>query len=352
MAKLIDISSTEEDHKAKDNFLVDLKKMIQTANLNFLIGAGCSVPAIPLLGNIENEIQAYLDASKEEEANKLILDFLLPLLQATHNLVSMTDADAKGTISNYKSFLLNISKILIDRKNNLLPKKANVFSTNYDLFIEKSFEEISASTSAQLSDGFKRSPSLSGSFHFSPSEFFNSIYNNGSLYNYKVEIPSVNLVKLHGSLSWQSNNQRILFSVNRLEDLFQKCSALASTKIPADIKKFIQEFSVVLPKKDKFRDTLLNQTYYDLLRFYANELEKENTLLIAEGFSFADEHILEITKRALKNPTLTLVIFSFDEKANQLYSQKFDSFKNVHIAYSSTANIDFKNFNILVEGTK
>ena len=59
-------------------------------------------------------------------------------------------------------------------------------------------------------------------------------------------------------------------------------------------------FYMILPKKDKFKETLLNRVYYDMLRIYANELDKENTLLITNGFSFDDEHILDITKRALK----------------------------------------------------
>jgi len=36
---------------------------------------------------------------------------------------------------------------------------------------------------------------------------------------------------------------------------------------------------IVNPAKTKFEDTLLNQYYYDLLRIYSNELEKENSVL-------------------------------------------------------------------------
>lgn len=67
---------------------------------------------------------------------------------------------------------------------------------------------------------------------------------------------------------------------------------------------------MINPTKDKFRDTTSNFYFYELLRMYANHLEKENSVLFVLGFSFADEHIKEITKRVLKsNPTLVIVIF-------------------------------------------
>jgi hypothetical protein len=88
-------------------------------------------------------------------------------------------------------------------------KQANVFSTNYDLFPENAFEEIR--TGITFNDGFSRSPLLYRSFRFSMSEFFNSIYNNGNSYNYRVQVPCLNLIKLHGSLSWERLGDEITF---------------------------------------------------------------------------------------------------------------------------------------------
>ena len=48
----------------------------------------------------------------------------------------------------------------------------------------------------------------------------------------------------------------------------------------------------VFSLSNSFEQTILDQTYYDLLRIYTNELDKENTLLIAEGFSFAICYII------------------------------------------------------------
>lgn len=115
------------------------------------------------------------------------------------------------------------------------------------------------------------------------------------------------------------------------------------------VRAIIDQFSVILPNKQKFKNTLMNQFYYDLLRIYANELDKENTLLLAEGFSFADEHILEITIRALRNPTLRLVIFCFKEDEVAEYERKFDRHGNVDIIYSNGKEIDFAAFNAILK---
>jgi hypothetical protein len=83
--------------------------------------------------------------------------------------------------------------------------------------------------------------------------------------------------------------------------------------------------------------------------FRSNELDKENTLLIVIGFSFADEHILKITKRALKNPTLRVIIFCYKKEEKDAYTEKFCSFNNVCIIYSETDKIDFSQLNSIIK---
>lgn len=75
---------------------------------------------------------------------------------------------------------------------------------------------------------------------------------------------------------------------------------------------------IINPTKEKFQRTLIDDTFYELLRLYANSLEKENSILFTLGFSFADEHIRDITLRAASsNPTLQIIVFAFDDKAQQ-----------------------------------
>ena len=61
-------------------------------------------------------------------------------------------------------------------------------------------------------------------------------------------------------------------------------------------------------------------------------LEKENSLLMVMGFSFADEHILNIVCRAARrNPTLQIIIFAFEDNCVEEYENKFKGLPNVSI---------------------
>jgi len=351
-----EIALPEKKHLLNDV----LRKSFQSANINFIIGSGCSSPAIEILGNIENAIQELLTSGNHDEADKQMCEFLQPFVASSIELMSDTeDSDRSLVQRNYESFIARISSILAKRQNNILPKQASIFTTNYDLFVEKASEFLGQAV--KLNDGFNRSPVLNSKFIFSPSEFFNTLYNNGNLYKYQVEIPSINLIKLHGSLSWKEDGDSIVFSVDYLKklhddfsDVFAACDFcdgdISKLDMPK-IKDFNNKFAIVLPRKDKFPNTLLNQIHYDLLRIYANELDKENTLLLAEGFSFADEHIYEITKRALRNPTLRLIIFCYKKAEKDEYSAKFNEFNNVDIVYHENKDLDFVEFNELLGNT-
>ena len=65
---------------------------------------------------------------------------------------------------------------------------------------------------------------------------------------------------------------------------------------------------------------------------YSNHLERENSVLFVFGFSFADEHIREITKRvALSNPTLLIVIFAFNQSSKKGIETLLGNSNNIEI---------------------
>jgi hypothetical protein len=107
------------------------------------------------------------------------------------------------------------------------------------------------------------------------------------------------------------------------------CELLADPENAAALGAFVGRYAVVLPQASKFRKSVLERTYYELLRLYANALDRANVLLIAFGFSFRDEHILHITRRALKNPTLRLVIFAHGRQGRDAYAASFADYNNV-----------------------
>ncbi|MDP3292366.1 MAG: SIR2 family protein, partial [Sulfuricurvum sp.] len=126
------------------------------------------------------------------------------------------------------------------------------------------------------------------------------------------------------------------------DDLNNLISKLPTGKINENkFKFFLEEYdklSIVNPTKGKFQQTVLDQKYYDLLRIYANELERENTLLFVMGFSFADEHIRDLTIRvANSNPTLMIYVFAHTNDAKVDLEKLLDITRNV------------KNKNIVIE---
>lgn len=334
MARVHTLTSSNEAIKQA------ITRSLQSAHINYLIGAGASSPAVPVAGAVEQEIAALFEANQEQQARERLYGFLAAVQQPTNDLIAGADnAQNAVTVKNYADFIGIIEVILTERRTDLLPKQATVFSTNYDLFVEKAALSYPA---LRLNDGFSRVPSLDGRMEYASRSFFTTTSNTGNLYSYKVEIPCINLIKLHGSFSWKKDGENVLFAVK------QK-GLLAEQRTPQQVKEFVEPYVVVLPQTTKFRTTLMDSTYYELLRIYANELDRENTLLIAFGFSFGDDHILKITKRALKNPTLKLLVFAFSDADRQAYEARFDGYNNVDIvAPEENAQIDFAAFNALM----
>jgi hypothetical protein len=335
LANLIDIS----DKDNKSTFEKRLSKIIQSANLNFLFGSGCSCPAIPPLGNKEKEIIEARKNGEDSKAQELLHDFLIPFLENTRLLTGNNTSSIQSVIENYQSLIQNIANILYDRKNNIIPSQATIFSTNYDLLLEYAMNDFN--DYLLLCDGFKRTSNINKKYFFSSTEYFNTIFNIGNLYRYKVEIPTINLIKLHGSLNWQKVNNKITQDLSYLEE----ADRIKNSKKSDDIEKYNSLFNIILPYNSKFELTILEEIYYDLLRIYSNELDKESTVLITEGFSFADRHILEITLRALKNKTLKLIIFCYSEEDVKSVKNIFQSFRNVEIISNGGKNLDFILFN-------
>ncbi len=315
----------------------NLSRSFQSGHVNFLIGSGASFPAIPIAGQIEEEIADFFKDGQDAKAHDKMYELLSHLQASTNRLIAdKQDENDKQSIAQYAGFLSGVERILSERRTTLLPKQVTVFTTNYDLLIEKA---SIVNPTLRLNDGFSRGPTLDYRMEYSSRNFFNTVYNTGNLYNYRVEIPCLNLVKLHGSLSWRKDGEEIVFQVKTKE-------LLSAERTHANIIDFIEGYAVVLPQVTKFRTTLIDQTYYELLRIYANELDRENAILVSFGFSFRDEHILRITKRALKNPTLRLIYVAYDKAASDELEKKFFGYNNVEIvAPVEGASTDFMKFN-------
>lgn len=193
------------------------------------------------------------------------------------------------------------------------------------------------------------------------SNYKKSYFQKSLHYDNTSELPVFNLLKVHGSVTWEKvkdniihNNLELLQSVldcargitfldikalndqcwtdkSREITISEICSSITAGTTPPDCSAFqeiYEKLQIVNPNKEKFKDTTFNKNYYEMLRMYSNELEKEATSLFIFGFSLADEHIREITIRAIKsNPTLFVLICSYTEDAKDILTNlKKDDF--------------------------
>ena len=277
--------------------------------------------------------------------------------------------ESNPVFKNYQKLLENLIKLL-QRESYQKEKRINIFTTNYDLFFEKVADSLVGKYEFYFNDG------SSGNItkKLSMKNYHKKIYHTGIFDNFDREIPIINLFKLHGSVSWKcvndKNNKPYEIKVEYFEDenpedienLIEEVSneeiKKAKEKIEEDknleenIKgirnELFEKFVLIFPEKNKFKNTLYQEFYYQNLRQLSYELEKQNSILIVFGFSFADEHIAEIVKRACNNPTLNIYIFCYslntkDEILNNLKLEEFPS--NIKtILPEDNGNIDFKIF--------
>lgn len=256
--------------------------------------------------------------------------------------------------NNQKEFFFMLRELLNRRGNPNENKQANIFTTNYDMAIELSMEKLQL----DYNDGFKGRINP----YYSTANYGNLFYKQTLISNSKTEIPMVNLFKMHGSVSWKVDNG-IVFSFDykeKIKDMYLKYQYemskydykyvynLIEEKKDDELKKingksnFVDELHktlcIVLPTKEKFNETIFNLYYHEMLRIFSNELEKEQSVLITFGFSFADEHILELVKRSLSNSSLKVFVFcyTYDEVnkiRERLFGAREDEKYNLNVSF-------------------
>jgi len=355
----------------------NIKKVIESCHLNFLIGSGASRPFLGTLGTIENLLTDLAKSSLTEE-NKKIIDASIKkhywevAIKGNLEINNKGNSKLDSTKEAYLDFYSSINTILNKRKSNLISKQVNIFTTNMDLFNEDALEE----------GGYTYNDGFSGRLnpYFGTENFNNSIRKTSSHFEYQSELPLFNLYKLHGSVNWllnsdgkikYDNNLEILsgindvkidakklleieykktikgvdewfsYTIDELNDQISK-RKITKEKEHVDFLEAYDKLIMINPTKEKFETTTRKLTFYELLRMYSNNLEKENSVLFVFGFSFADEHIREITLRVAKaNPTLLIVIFAFDKSSKETIFKELSEHDNIIYIYDESDKINY-----------
>lgn len=324
-----------------------LKYYIQSANINFLYGSGLSRPYLAVLGNIEKwltELNELRHQNGEKTEYTIVEASILKQYFETVMVpnINPTGATYEATKAEYRRFLSTWNDLINKRSSRLVGKQVNMFTTNVDMLMERA----ALGYGIELNDGFQ------GSIEqvYDAGNFQKTVSKTSLHFQNVSDIPVFNLMKIHGSINWKEVDDVIkndigLPTVNAVKDALAGIGVanfIATTKTDAagnTVEKtltemvteaeakhmanadvfnpFLDEYRKIVminPTKRKFKESVIDHHFYELMRQYSNNLEKENTLLLVSGFSFADEHIADITRRAANtNPTLHIVVFAFND---------------------------------------
>ena len=365
-----------------------LKNIIQSSHINFLFGAGLSLPYLKALGNIETWLTECATIENESvrkiTEDNLKITYVEGVMKPCLDAISMhkKPEELEGVEAAYRDFLRIWNHIISRRGSTLLSKQVNIFTTNIDPLLEGVAEDLGI----EFNNGFKGV--MRPVFR---EEAFSTIVSKVSpLYQRTSELPTFNYLKMHGSVNWRhkENSAEIFYDgsldvlkkavdcikeypdqfqvikrlqyeldkenegkddaqkrelqfddlVNAVEDAVGKSQSVpveeslveeeipteslsidsASSELMQSFREAYDELVMINPRKAKFRETVLDLHFYELMRLYANALEKPTTCLFAMGFSFADEHIAQLTRRAVaSNPTLLVIVFAYDDTAKK-----------------------------------
>lgn len=306
----------------------ELREIIQSGHLNLLIGSGCSLDYLSTLKDIEDKMN--IDETREsaqKDYYKLIKKSKAILKEVLETNVTEKQKLDK-TKENYDTFLSFWADIISRRSLHIVNKQINIFTTNFDMFMEDSCERLGI----PYNDGFIGQ--INPIFNVAN---FNKIQKYKSLqFDNTSDIPLFNIIKLHGSVSWLEKEDKIIYSDGfHIDDNLEK-------KTGSDFSTKYNEIAVINPNIDKHLKTVLDINYASMLRKFTLELEKENSVLIIIGFSLADKHIRNLLYGVMKsNPTLIVIYFSYSQYDERLDPLEEGKNSNLYII-SPEANFSFE----------
>jgi NAD-dependent SIR2 family protein deacetylase len=210
----------------------------------------------------------------------------------------------------HKDFLNKITA----RKNN--DSRVQLFTTNYDML----FEQAANKAGFVVIDGFSFTQ---------PREFAGKWFDLDIVNREKTRVKQeesfiskvFHLYKLHGSLNWTKENNKILQ------------------------KDEVGNPLIIYPANEKYESSY-EQPYFEMMSRFQQALRKEETLLIVIGFGFQDKHIKNVIIEAVEqNPSFQLLIVYYN-KSGSILSEKLDEFftDKENLKVKRNVNIIFDTF--------
>jgi hypothetical protein len=363
---------------------------IYDKNLCFLIGSGASSGLFPTLkvpinnnAGQEQTIETIANYFEEEDKEGLrTLTFMYYYQECIKRICDFYDdycifgieKEKEQILSEYSAFLKTILELLKHKQAG--DKVCHIFTTNYDDCIIQEADKMLRENTSQfvINDG----ASGFSERYLDVRNFDRTTYEVGIFQrNIKREIPQINVLHLHGSLNWskEKNSIKIDYNKEHSDTIKELDKILLEGKTRSLLSSFSQEIKdenkalenlsdfdldtntsekfwknyrklpIVNPTIWKFHETLFEEHYYQMLRYLSYNLEKEHTVLITFGFSFADKHIRELIKRSLSSPTLKLFVCCFNKQEENRLKELISSPSNLEFISFDNANLNFSVFN-------
>ncbi|UPG87584.1 SIR2 family protein [Luteibacter aegosomatis] len=359
-------------------------KDIYDKPLNFLIGSGASFGLLPTLAlkvtradgtahTIETLATEYQNQDDRPRRTALFMHYYEQCIRPAQTMsfgAIRKNPDTASVQENYDQFVRALLTLLQRRRG--VDKRCNIFTTNYDGCLPE------AANHAMLGGGLDFVVNDGGRGFFrrviEARNFQTFLTRTGIFERHQQTLPQLNLINLHGSVYWARQGDQVLVAYDRLDEAegplldadVRKAVApfwaglaaggpAASLDEPpltiAQMDSFWDDYNtlpIVNPTKWKFYETVFEEHYYQMLRMLSFELERENAVLITFGFSFADEHILNLVKRSLSNPLLMVFVTCFNATEHARLKDLFSAYPNVDCIMVDDGVLDFAAFNTML----
>lgn len=263
--------------------------------------------------NIEDDIRIALElinglkilddarqTNLEDELNTKLLNFILGILKTEKDFAAKLELDDEKGILAFnllKSFILSFTSRAASRE------RLNLFTTNYDRFVELACDE----TGVLLLDRFKgkiqpifRNTRLELDYHYNPP---------GIRGEPRYVEGVARITKLHGSIDWKFTGDKIIRSL----------LPFGAEHTHPEIPKKVTEQVVIYPNSSKDIETAF-YPYAELFRDFSSAICQPNSVIITYGYGFGDSHINRVIEDMLTIPSTHLVVVAWDRN----YSKKGD----------------------------
>ena len=241
------------------------------------------------------EIQGHSDLKElQEDIDAKLLAFISQILETEKEFEKKVSGE-NSALTFLKSFLVSFASRTATRD------RLNIFTTNYDRFIELGCDLagiiILDRFSGQIQPEF-RTTKLELDYHYNPP---------GIRGEPRYVEGVIRYTKLHGSIDWQFRDNKIV-----REPLKFGCDIAKAEWLKDKARQ-----SAIYPNSAKDIETAF-YPYAELFRDFSAALCRPNSILVTYGYGFGDSHINRVIEDMLKIPSTHVVIISFDDASGRI----------------------------------